>query len=462
MRSVCFLAFAALFAGCGDPAPPSDPPTEDTAAPAAAEAEAPAAAEAETEVPTAPVPEAAAPPTPAGPPIDLLHATRTSIRVSSVYENRQEQVARLVDGELDTAWNSGSGDLVAAFIDFQVPAEATVTSIELTAGFTRTGGQTDLFTGNHRVARVRVAREGQVLGRFELDTNSRALQPLAVSGPGGAYRVEVLEVLPGSRDDWQEICVSELRVMGTLAGAEAGSASPDVGVGALTRAPPAEPQTTATTEGAAGADATQPVGPGPAELEGVTLEVHSLGLDTDSESLERGRRMLSYPTVAHPNPRIRRQLDARLRAGAIATAARSSPPRWGLEVSTDCTTVLATDVLVSVTCMTTEYEDAGETERIGGYHLEVRNGRVREIELADLFGSSWALEPLLAQAGSGGHTRRCNSDGCNYAVVADYTGLTVTDDSGNPVSGIPYEATRAHLAGDGTLASLFLRDEEED
>lgn len=195
--------------------------------------------------PEAPAPEAAAPPPadpvvdplpapePQGEPIDLLRSVPSAVAVSSVYEDRTAWLERLVDGDPESAWNSRSGDLAGAWIEVRVPAEVTVTSIELTAGFTRTGGRVDLFTGNHRVARVRVLRDGARLGEHALDPSSRALQPLPVNGPGGVYRIELLELVPGTRTDWREACVSELRVLGHPGAAPVREGAPALAVGAL-------------------------------------------------------------------------------------------------------------------------------------------------------------------------------------------------------------------------------------
>src|SRR5690606_2983215 len=113
-----------------------------------------------------------------------------------------------------TAWNSRTGDLVGAWIDVALPADARVASIALTAGFTHRTERADLFEGNHRVTQVRVLRDGTEIGAFDLDPTSRELQSIAVSGPGGTYRIEVAGLEPGSRETWRETCISELRVMG--------------------------------------------------------------------------------------------------------------------------------------------------------------------------------------------------------------------------------------------------------
>ena len=222
------VAFAIL-AGCGSSGAPhgAPAPTEGTpAAPSsspAREGSGPAASGASGD------------PVPSGgltAPVDLLRAVRADIAASSVYRDRESLVPLLVDGDPATAWNSRTDDLVGAFIDVRLPEDATVTSIEMTAGFTRVA-DSDLFTGNHRIARVRVLRNGEELVSHALDVESRDLQTIPVTGPGGVYRIEITEVVPGTRSDWREACISELRVMGRAPVVHEGRRFPRFAVGAL-------------------------------------------------------------------------------------------------------------------------------------------------------------------------------------------------------------------------------------
>ena len=153
--------------------------------------------------------------------------------MSSVYRDRAGDVARLVDGDLETAWNSRTEELVGAWIEVRLPSDATVTGIALTPGFTKTGGATDLFTGNHRISRVRVLRDGAEVGVFAVEVARPALVTLPVTGAGGVYRIEVLEVLAGSRPTWRETCVSELQVLGYAPSMTPGRRLPRTAVGAL-------------------------------------------------------------------------------------------------------------------------------------------------------------------------------------------------------------------------------------
>lgn len=166
----------------------------------------------------------------AAPSLDLLHAVPATVVVSSAYRDEARQAPRLVDGDLESAWNSRTGDLVGAWVEFQLPVEATVREVLLTVGFPRQQGALDLFTANQRIAEVRVSRGETTIGTFPLDVTSRELQRIAVSGDGGIYRITVTRVTAGSRSDWREAIISELRVMGTAAGAAEGAHTPSVRV----------------------------------------------------------------------------------------------------------------------------------------------------------------------------------------------------------------------------------------
>ena len=208
LRQVCF---AACLLGCGA--------STDHAAESASTAEgatpiapvlAPAVAPLESAAPTRPTPEPTPEPTePTAQPVelDLLHAVRSDLAVSSAYRNQSSQAASLIDGNLETAWNSRTGELVGAAIEVRLPADVHVSALAMTAGFTHMQRDTDLFLGNHRVARIRVLHEGTEVGSFPLDVNVRTLQRIPLEGTGGVYRIEVTEVLAGARDDWRETCI---------------------------------------------------------------------------------------------------------------------------------------------------------------------------------------------------------------------------------------------------------------
>ena len=221
MQTFLFLVALVISACSGPSAPSSSPSPAPSPAPAPAPSPSPSPAPAPSSSPASP--------------IELLSSTTTYVAVSSAYHDDATQIAHLVDGDLETAWNGRTGDLTGAFIDVRVPADADVTSIALTAGFTHVTDRADLFTANHRITRVRVTHDGSS-AEHALDPDSRELQALPVQGGGGVYRIEITAVLPGSNTGWQEICVSELRVMGHAPGAQAGARYPHLALGALPEA----------------------------------------------------------------------------------------------------------------------------------------------------------------------------------------------------------------------------------
>jgi hypothetical protein len=185
-----------------------------------------------TPTPIVPVPADAAP-VPVGPLVELLHHTPSVVAVSSVVLNPKFQPEALVDGDLKTAWNSRTGDLVGSWIAFRVPAAAHVTAIKLTTGFESSGPEGDYFTQNHRLRHVRVTHAGKLVADAELDPDKRGLQPIAVDAAGGDFRIEIVALAPGRNKAWRETCVSELEVWGRAAAASPSSKSPVVKIGSL-------------------------------------------------------------------------------------------------------------------------------------------------------------------------------------------------------------------------------------
>lgn len=252
-------ALCALLAyGCSDAASPATEVRPDPAERAPAQTGSPPAA-------------------PATPAVDLLHAVSAEVAVSSVYRDQASQAAHLVDGDAETAWNSRTGELVGAFIEVRLPANVEVESVALIPGFARVRGDNDLFLGNHRVARVRVLRDGAEVGTFPVDTSSRTLVRLPVRGGGGVYRIEVTEVLPGSRPSWQETCISELAIFGRAPDARAGSRLPRTGVGTL---PPPRPDASTLDRAAVGASLRRELTQLTSTWNGLAREITSLEENT--------------------------------------------------------------------------------------------------------------------------------------------------------------------------------------
>jgi len=233
LRHTARALAALLLLGCG-----SEPSATPSATPAATTAptELPLAAPSTPRAPT-PAPVAA----PSAPPLDLIHAVATTITASSAYQRDVAQLAHLIDGDLETAWNSRTGDLTGTWIEITLPADATVSELLLTAGFTHRTPTRDLFTSNHRVAEVRITHDGADLGAFPLDVDARELQHVPVSGGSGTYRVTLTRVAEGSRHDWREACVSELRVMGHASAARDGAITPTLRLAPSAVVAPEEP-----------------------------------------------------------------------------------------------------------------------------------------------------------------------------------------------------------------------------
>jgi len=150
--------------------------------------------------------------------VDLIQALHLPIAVGSTVGNNSDRPEHLVDGNLETAWNSHTGNLQGfnAFY-IRVPDGATVEALRMTAGFTRTTARGDLFTQNHRVRRITVQRSGPGPAferSFDLDINRRDLQTFPLGLGGGLFTVRIDATEPGTRRNWREACVSELQLLG--------------------------------------------------------------------------------------------------------------------------------------------------------------------------------------------------------------------------------------------------------
>lgn len=171
--------------------------------------------------------------------VDLLRAVAANVVVSSAYRDDPMQAMHIADGDLETAWNSRSQELLQSWFEVHLPAEVQVSAIEMTVGFTQQTQTADLFTGNQRIARVRILHEGAAPIEHSFDIDSRTLQSIPISGGGGSYRVEMVELRPGTHSNWAEVCVSELRVMGSAENATAERRFPHFYVGSVPEARPA-------------------------------------------------------------------------------------------------------------------------------------------------------------------------------------------------------------------------------
>jgi hypothetical protein len=166
---------------------------------------------------------------------DLTRAVPLTVRVSSRVANPKIKLEHLVDRDLDTAWNSRTGELVGAWLEIEVPDGSVVHELRFTVGNTGTGPKgEDYFTMNPRIRRVAVWHRGKdALGTFALDIEKRGLQTLALRAAVGAgtIRIQIEDVANGTKARWREVCVSELEVWGVP---PAGTALPGTRVPTVT------------------------------------------------------------------------------------------------------------------------------------------------------------------------------------------------------------------------------------
>jgi hypothetical protein len=207
-------------------------PAADTAPPRAQGAAPPDASAAPPAAPAAPT--ALAPP-PSGL-IDLLRVPGARVAVSSVVQNNTDRPSNLVDGDLQTAWSSQTGQMEGARIGIYVPEAATVEAIRLTVGIPRQTAAGDLFTMNPRIARLTLSSEGnEQFTDLNTNTRDRGLQSFAVHQRGGYLQLVVDAGVPGTESRWREVSISELQVLGTLPGPAPAPVAPRVQVGVLYR-----------------------------------------------------------------------------------------------------------------------------------------------------------------------------------------------------------------------------------
>jgi serine/threonine protein kinase len=145
--------------------------------------------------------------------VELLKSAPAAITVSSHLAVAGSLPEHLVDGDLDTGWLAGAGDL-RPWIEVRLPPGSRVDHVRLTAG---SGG--DLAP---RVSRVRLTLDGEVIDTASLDTKKHGLQRVAVDRAGERLRLSVVQTEPGSRWWWIEAGISELEVWGTTSGSKGG------------------------------------------------------------------------------------------------------------------------------------------------------------------------------------------------------------------------------------------------
>lgn len=147
--------------------------------------------------------------------IELVHVKAVGVRVSSQVANPKILPNHLVDGDLSTAWNSATGDLVGAWIEITPLPGTEVHELRMTPGFTAMGPKAeDWFTMNPRITKLTVLADGVPAAPIVFDPQIRTLQAFALRATK-SVRLEVAEILPGTKKTWREASVSELEVWGT-------------------------------------------------------------------------------------------------------------------------------------------------------------------------------------------------------------------------------------------------------
>jgi hypothetical protein len=147
--------------------------------------------------------------------VELLHAMPTTVRVSSTVANKAILPKHLVDRDLQTAWNSHTGDLAGAWIDVHAPG-ASIAELRMTVGHTGKGPHgEDYFAMNPRITKLAVLDGQKVVATVALDADKRDLQTIKLPARTAHVRVRVEGFRPGSKPSWREICVSELEAWGT-------------------------------------------------------------------------------------------------------------------------------------------------------------------------------------------------------------------------------------------------------
>jgi hypothetical protein len=147
--------------------------------------------------------------------VELVQLTAAEVRVSSTVANPNIRPTHLVDKNMSTAWNSVTGQLVGAWIDIEPIFGAEVHQIRLTPGFTAKGPKgEDWFTMNPRIRRLSVLADGNPQPDIYLNVTKRELQAFPVIARD-RIRLEVLEIVPGTKKQWREISISELEAWGS-------------------------------------------------------------------------------------------------------------------------------------------------------------------------------------------------------------------------------------------------------
>lgn len=179
LRGVLFALFSlSLVNACKrDPAPR---PPERRATPNAS----PPATDEESAAPSGP-------PLPSSPPSGaqrLLELACVDTRISSSMGAEQGGFRGLVDRDDASAWVPREGETVGAWAEYEVPEGVEVGAFRLLLGEVAPAGVARVV----RPRQVRVTRDGNPVGEFDVDPRRRTAQFIPATGGAGLWRVEVI------------------------------------------------------------------------------------------------------------------------------------------------------------------------------------------------------------------------------------------------------------------------------
>lgn len=124
--------------------------------------------------------------------------------------------AKIVDGDPSTAWGSKRGHYQNEWLEIAFSKMVAPTSIDVLTGYCSKFNGRNLFPLNRRIKRAQLSADGGWSVVYDFRDSSE-WQSVPVTQPMTTQRVRltIIDIYPGSR--WEDLHVSELRVMGRVA-----------------------------------------------------------------------------------------------------------------------------------------------------------------------------------------------------------------------------------------------------